>query len=234
MERFMARRKDETAEEWRIRHREEERQRREDPEYAAKIAAYKQRADVKAKHAALERERRKTKQVQAYDREYRRERAADPEYVKKKKQYQAVWYQANKESQLEKNAVWQKANRDKMRGYYLAWEKRNPQHTMLQRSKSGAKSRGLEFTITMDDLTWPTHCPILGIELCYDRDKKKPHRDDYPTFDRWDNSKGYVPGNVFVISWLANRMKWHATVEQLEAILRYMKEKPSLEKPHAD
>jgi hypothetical protein len=234
MERFMARRKDETAEEWRIRHREEERQRREDPEYAAKIAAYKQRADVKAKHAALERERRKTKQVKAYDREYRRERSADPEYAEKKKQYQAAWYQANKERTKEANNAWGKANRDKTREYVKAWERRHPLRAMFQHAKSSAKGRGLEFTLTMDDLAWPAHCPIFGIELCYDRDKKTPHRDNYPTLDRWDNSKGYVPGNVFVISWLANRMKWHATIEQLEAILRYMKEKPSLEKPNAD
>jgi hypothetical protein len=230
MERFMARRKDETAEEWRIRHREEERLRREDPEYAAKIAAYKQRDDVKARHAAQERERRKTKQVKAYAREYQRERAADPEYAEKKKQYQAAWYQANKERTKEANKAWAKANRDKMRGYYLAWERRNPRHTMVERARSSAKQRSLEFTITVDSLVWPTHCPIFGIELCYERDKKAPHRDNYPTFDRWDNAVGYVPGNVFVISWLANRMKWHATIEQLEAILRYMKEKPAL--PH--
>jgi hypothetical protein len=232
MERFMARRKDETAEEWRIRHREEERQRREDPEYAAKIAAYKQRADVTAKHAALERERRKTKQVQAYDREYRRN--FTPEQKARQKERRAAWYQANKERMNAANNAWGKANREKTREYLKAWERRHPLRAMYQHAKSGAKSRGLEFTITMDDLTWPTHCPIFGIKLCYGRDKKTPHMENYPTLDRWDNSKGYVPGNVFVISWLANRMKWHATVEQLEAILRYMKEKPSLENLHAD
>ena len=107
-------------------------------------------------------------------------------------------------------------------------EKRNPLRYLFQKSKATAKQRGLEFTITLDDLTWPTHCPILGIKLCYERDKKQPHRDDYPTFDRWDNSKGYTPGNVFVISWRANRMKWHSTIEELEAIVRYMKERSSM------
>lgn len=222
----MARRKDETLEEWRVRHREEERLRREDPEYAAKIAAYKQRASVKERHAAQERERRKTKQVQAYDREYRRKRTADPDYVAQKKQYQAAWYQRNKDRHRAQGAEWRAANREKSREYLRVWEKRHPFRSMYQKSKSNAKARGLEFTITIDDLTWPTHCPILGIELCYERDKKMPHRDNYPTLDRLDNSKGYVPGNVFVISWRANRMKWHSTVKELEAILQYMRVKP--------
>ena len=146
----------------------------------------------------------------------------------RKKQYQQDWYLRNKERTKEARAAWGKANRKKTYEYVKAWERRHPLRSMFQKAKSGAKPRGLEFTITMDDLTWPTHCPILGIELCYERDKKKPHRDDYPTFDRWENSKGYVPGNVFIVSWRANRMKWHSTAEELEAILRYMKEKPSL------
>lgn len=224
----MARRKNETADEWRIRHAEEERVRRENPEYAAKLAAYKQRDDVKARHAEQERKRRKTKQVKAYAKEYQRKRAEDPEYREKKKAYQANWYQENKEQHRETNAVWREANREKSQEYVKAWERRHPLRAMYQKSKSGAKARGLEFTVTMEDITWVTHCPIFGIELSYERDKKTPHRADYPTLDRWDNNKGYVPGNVFVISWLANRMKWHATIDQFEAILRYMKEKPSL------
>jgi hypothetical protein len=144
------------------------------------------------------------------------------------KEYQSAWYQANKERTKDARAEWGKANRDKTREYLKEWEKRHPLRHMFQKAKACAKPRGLEFTITMEGIKWVTHCPIFGIELCYDRDKKTPQRGDYPTLDRWDNDKGYVPGNVFVISWLANRMKWHATIEQIEAILRYMKEKPVL------
>jgi hypothetical protein len=57
--------------------------------------------------------------------------------------------------------------------------------------------------------------------LSYTRDKKKPHRDNYPTLDRWDNAKGYVPGNVFVISWRANRIKWDCSLVELEAVAKY-------------
>jgi hypothetical protein len=149
----------------------------------------------------------------------------DPDFAKK---YQAAWYQANKERTKGARAAWGKANRDKTREYVKDWGRRYPLRAMYQKAKSSAKPRGIEFTITMDDITWVTHCPIFGIELCYERDKRTPHRGDYPTLDRWDNSKGYVPGNVFVISWLANRMKWHATIEEMETILRYMKTKPSL------
>jgi hypothetical protein len=226
MENYMSRRVDETLEEYRARHAAEERARREDPEYAEKIRAHRQRADVKARHAELERERRKSKQVQAYAREYQRN--LKPEQKERARQYRHEWYLQNKERTKEARAAWGKANREKTNGYVKEWEKRNPLRSMFHKAKACAKPRGLEFTITLEDLVWPVHCPILGIKLCYERDKKTPHRDDYPTFDRWDNSKGYVPGNVFIISWRANRMKWHSTLEELEAIVRYMKERPSL------
>lgn len=218
----MTRRKDETIEEYRVRHAEEERRRREDPEYQAKLQDYKQRPDVKAKHAEYERERRKTKQAQAYEREYRRKRYEDPEIKEKKKQYQAEWYRRNKERTKPAKQAWSQANRHKHREYYLDWEKRNPRRALIQRSRSSAKQRGLEHTISETDIQWPTHCPVLGIELCYDRDKKTAHRDDYPSFDRRDGLKGYVPGNVFVISWRANRIKWNCTLAELKAVVYYI------------
>jgi hypothetical protein len=177
----------------------------------------------------------KAREDRAANREKEREKSQrarerrTPEQQAAAKQRQHEWYLRNKERANAANNAWGKANRAKTYEYVKAWAKRHPLRFMYQKSKSSAKYRGLEFTITLDDIKWVTHCPIFGVELCYDRDKKQPHRDDYPTLDRWDNSKGYVPGNVFVISWHANRMKWHATIKQLEAILAYMKVKPSLD-----
>ena len=41
------------------------------------------------------------------------------------------------------------------------------------------------------------------------------NKDFSPSVDRIDPTKGYVRGNVRVISYLANRMKSNATVDQL-------------------
>lgn len=223
MEVSVSRRKDETPDEYRARHAAEERLRREDPEYLAKLAAYKQLPETKARHAEQERERRKTKQVQAYDREYRRGyRAKNREKVRTASRE----HQRRRRAELKAAGLpdLQKPTPAKQKEYLLAWERNNPRRYMIQKSRSNAKARGLEHTITEDDLVWPTHCPILGIELCYERDKKKPQRDDYPTLDRWDNSKGYVPGNVFVISWRANRIKWNCLSDELKAVLAYMEQ----------
>jgi len=47
--------------------------------------------------------------------------------------------------------------------------------------------------------------------------------DNVPSVDRIDPTKGYIKGNVEVISWRANHLKNNATVEELEAIVNYMK-----------
>lgn len=215
----MSKRKGETDEEYRARHRERERQRRASPEGRASIQVLRQTPEFKAKRAAVERERRRTDEAKAYEREYRQR------YVEKnrekKQEYQHAWYLKNKDRHQAMGREWRKANQEKGYGYQLAWRERDPQRSMLVRSRSSAKQRGIEFGLTREDLVWPTHCPVLGIELRYVRDRFSPHRDDYPTLDRWDNSKGYVPGNVFVISWRANRIKWHCSADELEAVARY-------------
>ena len=42
-----------------------------------------------------------------------------------------------------------------------------------------------------------------------------------PTLDRIDNDRGYVPGNVVVVSYMANSIKTNATAEQVLAVGRF-------------
>jgi hypothetical protein len=138
----------------------------------------------------------------AYRKQYMREYSARPE-------------------QVAKRDAWRRAHLHLNQQYQKNWRERDPRNAMLTKARATAKARGLEFTITYTDLDWPTFCPVLGIELAYRG--RGERRDDYPSFDRLDPSKGYLPGNVRVISWRANRIKWNCTVAELEAVLRYMK-----------
>lgn len=83
-----------------------------------------------------------------------------------------------------------------------------------------ARQTGVEFTLTMEDLEWPTHCPVLGLELNY---FPEGHRQENSvSFDRFDSTKGYIPGNVYICSWRANRIKNNGTLEEHKKIYEFM------------
>jgi hypothetical protein len=86
--------------------------------------------------------------------------------------------------------------------------------------KANATRAGVEFNINFGDIVWNTHCPMLGIELDYFASGRK---ENMPTFDRIDSLKGYVHGNVQIISMRANRIKNDSTVEELCKIADYMR-----------
>ena len=83
--------------------------------------------------------------------------------------------------------------------------------------RSKAKSRGQEFNLDFTDIMIPATCPLLGIPLY--RGKGRAH-DGSPTLDRIDSTKGYLKGNVWVISEKANRIKTNATLQELEAVAK--------------
>ena len=93
-------------------------------------------------------------------------------------------------------------------------QKRSPQEHMHNAAQQRSRVSGLEFTITQADINIPETCPILGMPLV--RHVGSPGgRPNSPALDRIDNALGYIPGNVQVISHLANMMKSHANEEQL-------------------
>lgn len=91
-----------------------------------------------------------------------------------------------------------------------------PEWKMHQRAKQRCRVSGMEFSISVDDISIPDKCPILGIYINMNSGKPGAYINS-PTLDRKDNSIGYVKENVWVISQLANAMKGAATVEQLRS-----------------
>jgi len=115
----------------------------------------------------------------------------------------------------------------------LAWHKQaeDPEarkRWLLQRIKSKCKIEGLEFNLTIDDLHVPDVCPVLGIPLKFGVKGNKlqetkggriPH--DSPSVDRIDPTKGYVKGNVIMVSYRANFLKSDASMDELQSIVTF-------------
>jgi hypothetical protein len=99
--------------------------------------------------------------------------------------------------------------------------RQNIEKVMLLAAKFRAKRYGLPFDLTIDDIFVPEFCPVFGFKLEIGGTMSKPNR---PTLDRRVPSKGYVRGNVQVISWLANKIKGDQTDPSLfERVAHYIR-----------
>lgn len=87
-------------------------------------------------------------------------------------------------------------------------------------AKYRAKLQGIDYELDGVELIEPTHCAILGLEL---KANKRYSGPDSPTIDRLDNTRGYVPGNVWIISNQANLMKSNASIQQLNLFSRWIR-----------
>jgi hypothetical protein len=79
-----------------------------------------------------------------------------------------------------------------------------------------ARSNGTPFDLEISDFIVPEFCPVLGLRLSRGSDMEC-----WPSLDRIDPKLGYTKGNVVVVSFLANRIKSNATVEQLGKVYKY-------------
>ncbi len=104
--------------------------------------------------------------------------------------------------------------------YNRQWSKNHPYSTrkptsrLLWAARRRAKESNLEFNITKEDIHLPATCPYLCVLLTW-HSPKGTSRTTIASLDRIDNTKGYVKGNVEVISHLANSMKSNASPQEL-------------------
>jgi hypothetical protein len=129
--------------------------------------------------------------------------------------------------QIDKN--YKENNKEHIREYHKKYSKKNYttenrrkkyidniEVELLHHAKSRSLLKNLEFNITKEDITIPSTCPIFGVTLNFE------NKNNVPTLDRIDSSKGYIKGNIQVISFKANRLKNNGTIEEFKKIISYM------------
>ncbi len=95
------------------------------------------------------------------------------------------------------------------------WKRQNPAKFLYNSARQRSKQIGIPFDLKIEDIIVPEYCPLLNVKLEFGTRYS-------PSIDRIDNSKGYVKGNVQVISMQANRMKNDATEQELITFCKNM------------
>lgn len=95
------------------------------------------------------------------------------------------------------------------------------EYYMWKGAKRRALERGHAFDLSLEDIIIPDTCPVLGIPISRHETSRNSHNS--PSLDRIDNSKGYVKGNVCVISYLANMIKSVGSADDHLKVADYIK-----------
>jgi hypothetical protein len=114
---------------------------------------------------------------------------------------------------------WRRKNKPQLAVKQAAYYRKNPTIYLLNACRSRARAAGIDFNITKEDIVIPEFCPVLGIKLEHGT---KGFHESSPSVDRFDSTKGYVKGNVVVMSFRANRMKQTATLDEVRKLLAFM------------
>ncbi len=110
-------------------------------------------------------------------------------------------------------------NRDVRLARKRLWRIKNAPYQMWTDAKRRAIKKNVPFDIEISDIVIPEFCPVLKIKL---EVSSKHSWYNSPTLDRIIPSKGYVRGNILVISQRANTIKIDATVEEVRLVLEYL------------
>lgn len=135
------------------------------------------------------------------------------------KQQRRQYRERHREQNRHRDNEWRENNRDRFREISLASYYRDIARRLYNGAKQRATKNNIPFDIERDDIVVPSHCPVFGTELTWGIGDKSTS----PSLDRIIPEKGYVKGNVEVISWVANKLKSNATLHQLEMLCEYVR-----------
>jgi hypothetical protein len=133
--------------------------------------------------------------------------------------YPSDRYQKEPERFKKEVAKWQQDNPEKVKGFKTKYKQKNKLQSLLDAARKRARTYGVPCTILVSDIVVPEFCPILGIPLQHNAGKVG---DDSPSIDRLIPELGYIPSNIRVISYKANRYKSNLSKELLQRFIDYM------------
>lgn len=138
-------------------------------------------------------------------------------------------YAKNREKYLQKGKEYRENNKEKCKEAGLKWYRKtkveNAASYLYKYAKARAVKKGLEFTITKEDVKIPEFCPMLGYRLVVGGTGNNKHS---PSIDRIDSNKGYTPDNIQIVSRLYNSMKWDSSREELIHFCKSVLEKEGI------
>jgi hypothetical protein len=139
-----------------------------------------------------------------------------PCFAQHKQKQEADRYKADRAAMCARTAKWRRKTREQDPiGYWV--------YKAINNAKSRAKVRGVPFDLTADyvrGLVVPV-CPALGVDLEYFNSKST---DSSASLDAFVPHLGYIVGNVYVVSKLANSIKTNATAAQVAAVGKWMQD----------
>jgi len=110
---------------------------------------------------------------------------------------------------------------DRFRDLADRYRDKNAPKYLLDHARWRAKKLGVAFSLTEQDVKIPEFCPVLGIRLEWSRGRRASANSSSPSLDRVEGAKGYVQGNVVVISNRANFLRNNASAEELRRVAEY-------------
>lgn len=109
---------------------------------------------------------------------------------------------------------------NRTRQYVMGRKFKDPSGYLCTRIRNRAAEKGVDFDLEPEDFVIPERCPISDIPLFFSDNKRT---DNTPSVDRIDNDKGYIKGNIAIISWRANKLKSDSSQEEIARLHEYLK-----------
>lgn len=100
------------------------------------------------------------------------------------------------------------------------YNKSSVEYRLWYAARGRSLKKGLEFNIEVSDIVIPAQCPVFGTPF-------SRNTEFAASVDRIDPDKGYIKGNIQVMSRRANMLKNDATAEELRLVADFISKIPN-------